>query len=181
MRRRGLIALFVGLAAVTAGSGALSLAVFTSSADATGAFSTGTVDLAANPTTVFSVSGLVPGATGAATVTVSNGGTGALRYAMTSASTDPDGKGLRNQLELTVTAGTCPAAGAALFGAAAIAGAAFGDPAQGDDPGDRTLAAATSEDLCFAWSLPLSTGDAFQGATTMTTFTFGAEQTANNP
>jgi hypothetical protein len=182
-RRRGraLIALFIGLAALTAGSGALSLAVFTDSSDATGAFSTGTVDLVANPTTVFNASGIVPGASGSATVTVSNTGTGTLRYAMTSASTDADGKGLRDQLELTVVAGACPGAGAPLFGAAAIAGAAFGDPTQGDDVGDRTLAAGTSEDLCFAWSLPLSTGDAFQNAATTTTFTFGAEQTANNP
>jgi len=30
-------------------------------------------------------------------------------------------------------------------------------------------------------SLPLSTGDAFQNASTTATFTFDAEQTANNP
>jgi hypothetical protein len=180
-RKRGLVALFVGLAALTAGSGVLSLAVFSSSADATGAFSTGTVELGANPATVFNAAGLMPGATGSATLTVSNDGTGALRYAMTSASTDPDGKGLRTQLELTVTAGACPAGGAPLFGSAPIAGAAFGDPSQGDDAGDRTLAAGSSEALCFAWSLPLSAGDTLQGAATTTTFTFGAEQTANNP
>jgi hypothetical protein len=180
-RRRGLIALFIGLAALTAGSGALSLAVFTSSADATGAFTTGTIDLGASPATVFSATGIMPGATGSATMTVSNNGTGALRYAMTSASTDPDGKGLRDALELTVSAGACPGAGAPLFGPAPVDGAAFGDPSQGDDAGDRALPGATSEALCFAWSLPLSAGDGLQGATTTTTFTFGAEQTANNP
>jgi hypothetical protein len=180
-RRRGLLALFIGLAALTAGSGALSLAVFTSSAGANGAFSTGTVVLGVNPATVFSASGIMPGATGSATVSVSNAGTGALRYAMTSSSSDADGKGLRTQLELTVTAGACPGAGAPLFGAAPIAAAAFGDPAQGADAGDRTLAAGVSEDLCFAWSLPLSAGNALQGAATTTSFTFGAEQTANNP
>lgn len=180
-RRRGMVALFIGLAALTAGSGAVSLAVFTSSADSAGSFSTGTVDLDANPAAVFSASGIMPGATGSATVTISNSGTGALRYAMTSASTDPDGKGLRDQLELSVTAGTCPGAGAPLFAAAPIVAAVFGDPGQGADAGDRTLAAGTSEDLCFAWSLPLSAGNALQGAATTTTFTFGAEQTANNP
>ena len=180
-RSRGLLTLFAGLAALTAGSGILSLAAFTNSTDATGGFSTGTIDLEASPSAVFSVAGLIPGDAGSTTITIANTGTGALRYAMTSTSTDADGRGLRDQLALSVTAGTCPGSGAPLVAAAPIAGAAFGDAAQGADAGDRSLSAGTSEDLCFAWSLPLSTGDAFQNAATSTTFTFVAEQTANNP
>ena len=43
------------------------------------------------------------------------------------------------------------------------------------------LNAAGNETLCFQASLPVATGNAFQGAATTTTFTFSAEQTANNP
>jgi hypothetical protein len=43
------------------------------------------------------------------------------------------------------------------------------------------LAAGASEVLCFRVSLPLSTGDTFQGANSDATFSFAAEQTANNP
>ena len=56
-----------------------------------------------------------------------------------------------------------------------------GDPTQGNQAGDRTLAAATSETLCFKASLPLATTNAYQGATSTYTFTFAAEQTSNNP
>ena len=47
--------------------------------------------------------------------------------------------------------------------------------------GDRTLAGATSETLCFQASLPVGTSNTFQGAATTATFTFSAEQTSNNP
>ena len=46
---------------------------------------------------------------------------------------------------------------------------------------DRVLAAAGTEVLCFYVSLPIGAGNTLQGATTTTTFTFDAEQTANNP
>jgi hypothetical protein len=181
VRRAGLFLLLAASAALTVGAGASTLAIFTDSADATAAFSTGTVDLTAAPATVFTASGIYPGDSGSQTVTVSNGGTGSLRYAMTTAATNADGLGLAAQLQLTITAGTCPGAGGPLYGAAALGSAAFGDPAQGAQAGDRTLAGAASEALCFAWSLPSTTGNAFQGAATTATFTFAAEQTVNNP
>ena len=65
--------------------------------------------------------------------------------------------------------------------ATALNGAAVGSSAQGANAGDRNLAAGASEVLCFRVSLALSTGNAFQGATSAATFTFDAEQTANNP
>ena len=59
--------------------------------------------------------------------------------------------------------------------------AAFGNPAPGDQGADRVLNAGANETLCFRVTLPSGTGNAYQGATTTTTFTFDAEQTASNP
>jgi predicted ribosomally synthesized peptide with SipW-like signal peptide len=180
-RRAGIIALLAASAALTLGAGASTLAIFTDSANATASFSTGTIDLTASPATVFTATGVFPGDSGSQTVTVGNAGTGTLRYALSTSATNADGLGLAAQLQLTITAGTCPGSGGPLYGAAALGSAAIGSAAQGAQAGDRTLAGAATEDLCFAWSLPSSTGNAFQGAATTATFTFAAEQTANNP
>ena len=178
-RRRGLIVLLLGLSLASLGAGAFSLAIFTDTAASSGSFTTGTVDLTTNPSTLFTVTAMMPGDTGSATLTVGNNGTGQLRYAMSTAATNADGKSLRDQLTLTIKAGACPGAGAALY-SGALSAAAIGSNAQGANAGDRTLNAGTSEQLCFAWSLPLATGNAYQGAATTATFTFDAEQTANN-
>jgi spore coat-associated protein N len=178
-RRRGLIVLLLSLSLGSLGAGAFSLAIFTDTDATSGAFTAGTVDIATSPSTLFTVAAIMPGAAGSATLTVANSGSGQLRYAMKTSATNADGKNLRDQLSLTLKAGACPGAGADLY-SGALAGAAFGDVAQGVDAGDRTLNAGSSEDLCFAWSLPLATGNAYQGATTTATFTFDAEQTANN-
>lgn len=175
-----LIGLLLLASLATLGSGLTSLAIWTDTGTTSASFTAGTVDLTTSPATVLTVGAMAPGQSGSAALTVTNSGTLALRYAMTSSSTNADGLGLRGQLELTVSAGTCPGS-TALFGPAALNGAAFGDPTQGADTGDRTLAAAAAETLCFAWSLPASTGDSFQGSATTTTFTFAAEQTVANP
>lgn len=180
-RRAGLTMLLVASVALTFGAGTSTLAVFTDTENADAAFSNGTINLTASPTTVFSASGIFPGDDGSQTVTVANTGTGTLRYALSTSATNADGLGLAAQLQLTISAGTCPGSGAPLYGAAALGSAAIGSPAQGAQAGDRTLAAAASEDLCFAWSLLSSTGDTYQGAATTATFTFDAEQVANNP
>lgn len=60
-------------------------------------------------------------------------------------------------------------------------GGGFGSVATGANPGDRSLAAGASEVLCFRVSLPITTPNTLQGATSDATFTFSAEQTANNP
>ena len=179
-RRAGLITLLVASAALMLGQGASTLAIFTDSTSADAAFTSGTIDLTTSPSTVFTASAIFPGDSGSQTVTVTNSGTGALRYAMSTSATNADGKGLAAQLELTIKTGAC-AGTTTLYGAAALGSAAFGNPAQGAQAGDRTLAAAASEDLCFAWSLPSATGNAFQGAATTATFTFAAEQTSSNP
>ena len=80
------------------------------------------------------------------------------------------------------TAGTF-AGGTVQFGPAVLgaSGPVFGNPTQGAQAGDRALGAASNEQLCFVAALPLSTGNAFQAATTTVSFTFDAEQTKNNP
>jgi predicted ribosomally synthesized peptide with SipW-like signal peptide len=179
-RRRGLIVLLLSLSVASLGAGAFSLAIFTDSDSTSGTFSAGTIDIATNPATLFTLANVMPGDSGTATLTVDNNGTGQLRYAMTSASTNTDLKALRDQLQLTIRPGACPSASATIF-TGALSAAAFGSIVQGAQAGDRTLNGAASEQLCFGWSLALASGNAYQGATTTTTFTFTAEQTANNP
>jgi len=183
-RRRLTTLLVLSLASGSIGAGALSLAVFTDSKAVAGnAFTTGTIVLGVSPASaLLTSSNMMPGDALNGTLVVSNSGTGALRYAMTSASTNLDTKGLMNQLTLTVkTLGTSCALfdGTSVY-TGALASALFGDPTQGAQAGDRTLAGAGSESLCFRATLPLATGNAYQNATTTTTFTFQAEQTANN-
>lgn len=179
-RRRGLLVfLLLGSTIATFGAGAMSLALFTGSDASTGSFTTGTIDITSSPSTLFTVGAMMPGDSTSATLTVTNSGTAQLRYALTSTSTDGDGLGLRDQLALTIQAGSCASPGATLY-SGALSLAWFGDVTAGDDLGDRTLDAATGEDLCFTVDLPGATPDAYEGATTTTTFTFNAEQTANN-
>jgi hypothetical protein len=86
-------------------------------------------------------------------ITVTNGGSLELRYAVTSTTTENT---LAGQLDLTIKTGvtTCTNGG---FGASG------------------------NETLCFNVELPASTGDTFQGLNTTATFAFQAEQTSSNP
>lgn len=184
-RRRGrnrtlLAGLLVTSTIATVGAGAMSLAQFTDTKASTGSWTSGTVILGVSPSTAFSATGILPGASGSQTVTVSNSGTGDLRYAMSSSSTNTDSKNLAAQIDLTIKPGTCPSAAAAIF-SAKLSTAALGSSTQGSQAGDRTVAAGSSEELCFSWSFPLASGNAYQAAATTTTFTFDAEQTLNNP
>lgn len=179
-RRRALVAILLSSSLATLGAGAMSLAVFSDSQASSGAWTTGTIVLGVSPSTAFSLTNVFPGDSGSQTINVANSGSGALRYALSTSATNTDGKGLAGQLTLTIKPGACPSAASSIYNAA-LGSAAFGSNAQGAQAGDRTLAAGANEDLCFAWSLPLSTGNGFQNATTTATFTFDAEQTANNP
>ena len=166
----------------------MSLALFTDDTDVdNNNFSTGTIVLTTNPTSaLFSVSSMMPGDIVDGQLTVSNAGSGQLRYAnTTSSSTNADTKDLRSAVTLQVkekAAGSCASdfTGADVMLSTALGSAAFGDPSPGDDTGDRTLASSTNEALCFKASLDVATDDDYQGASTVTTFTFQAEQTANN-
>jgi hypothetical protein len=191
-RRRSLLVLVAALTVATIGVGAASLALFTSTANVpANTFSTGTVVITTNPVTaLMTFAAMAPGDAVTAPITVSNTGTLDLRYAISSVATNADGKGLKDQLVLTIKSGvaTCTNAAYAATGTIEYAGdldsttgKLVGDATTGADPGDRVLVAATNEVLCFHVSLPLTTTGAFQGATTTATFTFDAEQTKNNP
>lgn len=193
-RRRRLFGLIVGMLGVLSlGAGQLSLAVFTDQETVPGTFSSGSVildDVKIDALTL-SIAGMVPGDTVTDDVVVENDGSVQFRYALSTTSTNPDTKGLRDVLTLTVktidvTTPVTPCNdfdGTSVLAATVLgaSGAGFGNPAVGSQAGDRVLAAAANETLCFRVTLPAGTGNAYQAATTTTTFTFDAEQTANNP
>ena len=197
-RRRQLIGLlFVVATVATIGAASFSLAIFTSTATVgANAFTTGTIILGVAPATaIFTSASMMPGNSVPAgvpgqAVTVSNTGTGALRYAISGASTDGDSKHLNTVLLITVkqpdgnAGSSCTLmTGNTLFNAVVpTAGVNMvGDPTQGQQAGDRALSTGTNETLCFKASLPIGTGNAYQASTSTYTFTFAAEQTANNP
>jgi len=171
-----------------------SFAVFTDTENVPGnTFSTGTLDISTNPTTALvTFSGMVPGDQVTNPITVSNGGSLQLRYAVTSTTTEDT---LAAQLDLTIKTGvtTCTNAGFdvdgtriyGLLGPDDLGSTAginvIGDPAQGDDTGDRILNGGTNETLCFNVELPSSTDGSYEGLSTTATLAFQAEQTSNNP
>ena len=190
--RNRLIGLAVGLTLMGTFSAAMSLAVFTDQETVDGTFSSGSIildDVKIDGLTL-SISPLMPGDMITDDVVVENDGTAQLRYSISTATTNPDTKLLRDALNLTVKTidVTLPATpcdnfdGTTLYtGVLGASTAAVGSPAAGAQAGDRTLAGLTNETLCFRISLPLATGNAYAAATAVTTFTFDAEQTANNP
>jgi len=182
------VLLLVGL--IAASLGVASNAIWTDSQDVdANVFTTGSVDISTSPTsTVVTYMDMAPGdSTGGQTLTVSNDGTLDLRYAVTMTADNTDGKGLYAELDLTIREeGTdCTTFdGAVLYGPAApflLTGNLIGDPFQGSDSGDRTLAASNSEVLCFKVDLPTDASNSVQDASTTAVFTFEAEQTDNNP
>lgn len=193
-RKRRRAVLLVGLlGSLCVASGQLSLALFTDAESVDGSFGTGSIQLDAGKIDQLALSTgtMMPGDSITDDVVVENDGTAQLRYSMATSSTDSDGLALRNVLTVTVktvdatTPGTpCDDFDGTSVLASTVLGASaagFGNPTPGGDTGDRTLAAAASETLCFRVSLPSATGNAYQGAATTTTFTFDAEQTSSNP
>jgi predicted ribosomally synthesized peptide with SipW-like signal peptide len=173
----------------------LTQAYFTDTQDVdANTFTTGTVNISTTPTTaLITFSNMAPGDAVTDDIAVSNAGSLALRYAISSVATNADSKGLKDQLALTIKTqdvDTIPDANpcddfdsvTTLYTGDmdSTAGKLVGDSAQGSQSGDRTLAASANETLCFRASLPVATGNTFQNATTTATFTFAAEQTANN-
>ena len=191
-RRRQLLAL-AALAVIGIGTGQMSLALFTDQESVDGTFSTGSIILDAVKIDALTLStgAMMPGDSVTDDVVVENDGTAQLRYAVTTASTNPDAKALRDVLTLTVktidvTTPVTPCDnfdGTSVLAATVLgaSGAGFGNPAAGAHAGDRVLNGGANETLCFRVTLPSGTGNAYQSATTTTTFTFDAEQTASNP
>ena len=182
-RRTRVLALgMTALAAISVSAGASSLAFFTDTDSVDAGFSSGSIVLDATKVDAltFSAGVMMPGDSKTGEVIVENDGTGQLRYDVGAASTNPDSKDLRSILTLTVKGVDGDGVGCGSFdGASVFASAAVG--ATASVASDRVLNAGASETLCLRVSLPSGTGNVFQSATTTTTFTFDAEQTANNP
>jgi hypothetical protein len=188
---RSLLALAVaGTALISATGATMSLALFTDSASANGnIFSTGTVHIGINPAaTIFTAPLMMPGDTVNGSIVVTNTGTAQMRYAISGSATNTDSKGLASQITVTLrqpdTAGgtVCTLfTGVQQFTGVVpyVEGNLVGTFATHPN-GGRVLAAGAYETLCFRAVLPSATGNAYEGATTTMTFTFYAEQTANN-
>jgi predicted ribosomally synthesized peptide with SipW-like signal peptide len=189
----------VVLAAMVALTTVGTLALFTSQSEVgANAFDTGTIVLSTSPqSAVVSYANMMPGDNSTNPLVVSNNGSSGLRYAMSSSATNesPSPKNLKDQLVLTVKTvdATTPVTPCNEFDGSTLYagdldstnGKIIGDVATGQNGvaasgGDRSLANATSETLCFRVELPTATGNSYQGATSTATFTFNAEQTKNN-
>ena len=207
---RKTLALLLALGVAGALFGSISTALFTDTAQIqNGSFTTGTVDIDLtddNETaadnlvnTQLTSAAMAPGDQIQPTVgiRVINSGTLQLRYALYASATDADTKNLKDSLEVTIRAvdsvtadGDCDDFdGAVIYGpttnidgstAAGTFFAIFGDSTAGAQAGDRTLAAAANEVLCFRIKLATTAPNSSQNAATTVTWEFRAEQTANN-
>ena len=178
--RRGLLAALLGLTLAMLGTGVFTLAMFTNTAASNGSFASGTIDITSSPAVAFTVTDMLPGDSDTKALTIANAGTAQFRYALATTATTA----LGSALQLTVkTFGTDCATfdGSIVLAATTLDGAAIGSNVQGPQAGDRVLDGATNEVLCFRVSLPITTGDPLQGQVSAVTFTFDAEQVANNP
>ena len=138
-RRRALVAILLSASLATFGAGAMSLAVFTDTQDVDGDWSTGNDHRSASTPASRSPPTTSSRATTATkTITVSNDGTGDLRYSLSTNATD-DGSHLADQIDLTVREGACPSAGAVVY-SGKLADAAWGDIAQGVQDDERDVA-----------------------------------------
>jgi len=191
---RKILTSLIIIAVVAASITAATMTVFTDQQTNPGnVFTTGTVILGIDPATaMFTVSNMAPGDVKYGGLRVISNGTLELRYAMTI--TADNTSTLDEQLDLTIDVVTGPGVDGIWYTADDVVGAAniygpngvlssafFGNPAQGQQAGDRTLASSASERLRFKATLPLDTGNSYQGTTCTVAFVFDAEQTASNP
>jgi predicted ribosomally synthesized peptide with SipW-like signal peptide len=194
-RKRILLTLGAALAVASIGIGAVSMAVFTDTETVDATFTTGTIILDATKidALVLTNANMMPGDSVTGSVDVENDGTNELRYSLNTTSTSvagPNGGVLNAALTVevkTVDATTplvkCDNFDGTVLQASEVLGASnvmFGSVSPTVGTGDRTVAAAATDVLCIRVSLPVATGDTYQGATATTTFTFNAEQTENN-
>ena len=193
-RRRLILAMIVVAVALVGVTSAVTGAFFTDTKSITAnTFTTGTVKLGVGPTTAAITFGnMAPGDTVTAPINVDNTGSLSERYSVVSTTDAADNNFLAAQLQMTIKSGTgtCTTAGFTAYGPTvytpgvlgSVAGTkVIGNPAQGQDAGDRVLAPTGSETLCVQVTLPTSTGNPYQNATTTATLKFDSEQTANNP
>ncbi|QDP94520.1 hypothetical protein FOE78_00040 [Microlunatus elymi] len=144
--------------------------------------STGTLDLKINNAdslpnyTALNLTGMVPGNSSAAVLTVRNGGTVPLTYYADSTAGGTLGSAFTVKITAdTATGGsgsskTCP--GSTLTGT----GTSFGNNLIGSSANPRSLAVSGSESLCIQVTLPNSATSSLQGTSSNVTLTFNAEQ-----
>lgn len=191
--RRRLLSTVLVLAVLGGVIGSGTLAVFgRSDWVAANAVPTSTVGLGPGPTRVdVTFDPAAPGDRVIESVVVANdAGRAPLRYAVSSVASGPAGAGRGGGQRVVVKAevtGTVPCAGFDSSGRVLYAGhlvppsgALIGDPAPGVQTGDRTLAAGTSETLCFGVRPGTSVGDSDRAAAPAATLTFDAESTADD-
>lgn len=178
-RKRALAFGSLALAVVSLTTGASSLAIFTDQVNNTGnSFTTGRIELTVSPSsTFFEVTDMLPGDASMQAVTVTNSGTGQMRWGVDSVSTTGTGS-LQDQLVASI--GVMNSTACASWDGASPAPVATGTFATVNWL-NQTLNAGSTTNLCFRVALPLATGNAFQNKTASTTFQFDAEQTAHNP
>jgi hypothetical protein len=176
-----------GAALVSATGATLSLALFTDSTTRAASFTTGTIHIGVTPVaTIFSSGTLMPGDVITQAVDVENTGTAQMRYAISANATDADGKDLTGSItvEIQPVNTSCAAFDGTDFWNAPIpvAETALLGNYLNHPNGGHTLAAGAFDHLCFRATFPKSITDPnLEGAHTDMTFTFYAEQTANNP
>jgi predicted ribosomally synthesized peptide with SipW-like signal peptide len=193
--KRILLTLVGAVAVVSMVGGAVSLAVFTDTETVDSTFNSGTIIL--DPTKIDALNlalgdTWVPGDSVTGSIDVENDGSNTLRYSVNTATTDVTLTGTALYTALTVEVRTldvttpltkCDDFDGAVLQASEVIGASnimFGNPSPTVGTGDRTVAPGTTDVLCIRVSLPIATGDAYQGTSSVTTFTFNAEQTENN-
>jgi alternate signal-mediated exported protein len=186
--RTGRALLALAVAAVLLLGGRSTLAFWTRSASVSpGSIKSGSIDLKVDGVdndsafSTLALSGMQPGDTTAAIITVKNGGLSPLTYTVNAAATNADGKNLRSVLVVKVTTdSTVTGTGhARTCAGTAIAGSATSFTT-GLVPTARTLAAGAQETLCVQATLPnaapVSTTTTYQNASTAVTFAFNASQ-----
>jgi len=193
-RRSRLVATALTVALAAVGVTSLVTGALFSDTEAVSAsdFQTGTVDIVAahSVTQTLESPNMAPGDVAYGVVPVSNGGSLELRYAVEVTAVNAQPEDLAGELQLDVYAGvaSCNAAGVASAtpigtlpaGVPTTPITIIGSQVIGQDPGDRVLAAGTSEDLCVSVGLPLVTDNTFQDTDAQVALTFLAEQTVNN-
>jgi predicted ribosomally synthesized peptide with SipW-like signal peptide len=179
----------LAMAAISVTSLGISLAYFTDTETDDSTFDSGTIvlDDAKIDALSLSTTNMVPGDSLTGAVVVENDGTGELRYDVTTSAVDtssPNGGALYTELEVAVRGAdvdatpdgnSCDDFDGTVVQAQEVLGAT------NTLASDRVLASAGGETLCIRVVLPSDTGNDMQDASSVTTFTFAAEQTANNP
>lgn len=184
-RRRLLIFMLIGLSALPSlTTSYISISLLTEHALLdSDAWAPTPIDVRAEPALVMAMENMLPGDEHRGELTVANVGLEPLRYALVSATDDPDRRDLDTALHATVrTEGSgCGAFDGELLYQGELLSAGFGNPLAGSQAGDRVLGPSDHEVLCLRVVLPLAAGNRYQHARATTTFSVLAEHVAGAP